>query len=456
VTAAPELLRSFVAALDVFRPVLTQPSFAHLLTLMVGWILTPGRHAVTEALMSTDVARRRHHEAFHRFFSRGTWDPDDLGRALFTWMLGRMAPDAPIRLAMDDTLAPKKGPHVFGLGCHLDAVRSTRLCKVFCFGHCWVMLAVLVTVPFSRRPWALPILFRLYRNKKECAKKKHVYRKKTELAREMLDVFIGWVGSRRIELAADSAYCNDTVTRDLPGSVVLFGAMRPDAVLTAEPPKARPGKKAGRPRKRGEVLPKPLQLASDDRHDWQTCKAMLYGKKTKVRYKDCLAQWYRACGVRLLRIVVVAVPTGAIKLRVFFCTDASLSVREILEAYAGRWSIETCFRNLKQLLGFADSSARKKAAVERTAPFVGFTYTVLLLWFVEHAHTSPLAAPPVRPWYTHKQGLSFADVLRTAQRVLAPLDVLDPRRSLDNLHQLPSPARSPSRRARRHPVRRAA
>lgn len=43
------------------------------------------------------------------------------------------------------------------------------------------MLAILVTVPFSRRPWALPILFRLYRNKKECAKKRQQYRKKTEL-----------------------------------------------------------------------------------------------------------------------------------------------------------------------------------------------------------------------------------------------------------------------------------
>ncbi len=225
-SAAPELLRCFVDALEVFRPVRTQPSYAHLITLAVGWVLTTGKHAVTEALVNTDVARRRHHEAYHRFFSRGTWNPDELGRRLLMWILGKLAADAPVRLAVDDTLASKKGRHVFGIGSHLDAVRSTRLRKVFCFGHCWVMLAVLVTVPFSRRPWALPILFRLYRNKKECAKKKHVYRKKTELAREMLDVLSGWVGSRRVELAADSAYCNDTVTRGLPDSVVFFGAMR--------------------------------------------------------------------------------------------------------------------------------------------------------------------------------------------------------------------------------------
>jgi hypothetical protein len=71
----------------------------------------------------------------------------------------------------------------------------------------------------------------LYRNKKECVAHDGAYDKKTELARAMIDVFSGWT-SRRIELAADSAYCNDTVTRGLSGRVVLFGSMRPDAVLS--------------------------------------------------------------------------------------------------------------------------------------------------------------------------------------------------------------------------------
>jgi hypothetical protein len=182
-------------------------------------------------------------------------------------------------------------------------------------------------------------------------------------------------------------------------------------------------------------LAKPEALARDNRHPWESCRAVLYGKKRTVRYKTTQAQWYRACGVQLLRIVVVKVSQGAIGIRVFFSTDATLPVNQILETYAGRWEIEACFRSLKQLLGFADSSARKKAAVERTAPFVGLVYTTLALWFAAGAHRSPLAAPPLRPWYPHKRGFSYADVLRTAQRALAPLDVLDPRRSLGNLRK---------------------
>jgi hypothetical protein len=412
-------------------------------------VLTTGRHAVTESLVTTRVAGRRHHEAFHRFFSRGTWDPDELARGLFDKIRRVFHLDEHgLQIVVDDTLAPKKGPRVFGIGSHLDPVRSTRAFRVFLFAHCWVVLAVRVSVPFSRRSWALPILFRLYRNKKECAKKRHRYRKKTELARDLLDVFHGWLGDQRVEVAADVAYCNDTVTRGLPPSFVLFGSMRTDAVLTALPDPCGPRSGAGRPRKRGRLFPKPEALAADPKVPWKTCQAHLYGKLRAVRHKEITAQWYRACGVRLLRIVVVEVKTGAAGCRVFFCTDASRSVVQILEGYAGRWSIEVCFRNLKQSLGFADSSARKRAAVERVAPFVGLTYSLLVLWFVEHAHTTSIATPPLRPWYRHKRGFSFEDVLRTAQRVLAPLDVLDPHRGLANLRELGPPAPCLSRRAR--------
>lgn len=444
----PELLVAFMDWLGAYRVALTEPGFQNLLVIVVGWVQTTGRHAVTQSLVATGVAGRRHHEAFHRFFSRGTWTPDRLGYWLFERIRHVLKLDQHgLRVVVDDTLAAKKGPHVFGIGSHLDAVRSTKRFRVFCFGHCWVVLAVLVRVPFSRRPWALPILFRLYRNKKDCARKHHAYRKKTELARELLDVFHGWVGDARVEVAADAAYCNDTVTRGLPNSFVLFGAMRPDAVLTALPDE-RDAAATGRRRRRGADLPKPEVLARDDREPWRTCEAELYGCKRKVRYKELCGQWYRACGVGLLRIVVVQVSTGVLGCRVFFCTDATRTVREILEGYAGRWAIEVCFRNLKQDFGFAQSSARLRTAVERVAPLVGLTYTLVVAWFTEYAYTHPLAAPPVRPWYRHKQGCSFADVLRTAQRVLAPLDVLDPRRSVANLRRRHRSAASSSKRRR--------
>jgi hypothetical protein len=443
---ALHLFGTFLDYLEVFRPVLTAPGFNNMVVILIGWVLDPG--AVTQALVATSVSGKTHHEKFHRFFSRGTWCPDKLGLRLFSVILRLLPDQAPIRLAVDDTLAPKKGPSVFGIDSHLDAVRSTKAYRIFCFGHCWVVLAVLVKLPFSKSIWALPILFRLYRNKKTCARDNVAYRKKTELAREMLEVLLSWVDGRRVELTGDSAYCNSTVTSDLPDSVVLIGDMRPDAVLTELPPKRRKNKR-GRPPKRGRTLPKPKQVAENNRRPWKSCEAYLYGKLRTVRYKDFFAQWYRACGIRLLHIVIVKVEQGTIGLRVFFSTDPTMTVEQILEGYAQRWSIEVSFRNLKQLLGFADSSARLPPAVERTAPFIGLTYTLLVIWFTEHAYTTRLAMPPVRPWYTHKQGYSFEDVLRTARRVLAPAGILDLPSLLDNLHNNPEATLEPQGRRKR-------
>ena len=198
------------------------------------------------------------------------------------------------------------------------------------FGHCWVALAVLVRVPFSHRSWALPVLFRLYRNIKDCERRRVRHRKKTELAREMLDLIVQWSEGRRVEVAADGAYCNDTLARGVPDNIVFFGSMRPDAVLTSPP---APGERAGgRPRKRGAVLRKPEKLARDGRTAWSVGHAVLYGKLTRVRYKTIDAQWYRAMGTRLLRVVVVECTSGQLPMRAFFSSsDPTLSIERILE-----------------------------------------------------------------------------------------------------------------------------
>lgn len=442
------IVASFLGVLEAFRIVLTGPSHANMLVVACGWVLTQGPHAVTEALVRTGVAGRRHHEAYHRFFSRGTWEPDRLG----CWMFQRLLPflgDGPLQVVIDDTLAPKKGPHVFGIGNHLDAVRSTRRHKIFSFGHCWVVLAVLVRVPFSPRTWALPVLFRLHRNLKECAKHEAVHAKKTESARQMLDVFAKWAAGRRVEVTADSAYCNATVIQGLPRSFVVVGAMRPDAVLT-EVPVAKPSGGPGRPCKRGTTLPKPRAIAEDATIPWLTCSAVLYGRARSIRYKTLCAQWYRACGTGLLRIVIVKMEQGHLPFRVFFSTDATTDVVGLLETYGRRWGIEVFFREAKQLLGFADSSARKEAAVRRVAPFVGLLYTALVVWFLEGAYRTQLATPPLRPWYRHKRGLCFADILRAAQRALVGFDILDPRNNIKHLQEQTGASHSTAESRRRN------
>jgi hypothetical protein len=91
------------------------------------------------------------------------------------------------------------------------------------------------------------------------------------------------------------------------------------------------------------------------------------------------------------------------------------------------------FRDLKQLLGFSSSRARSPLAVLRTAPWVGVCYTLLVLWYMELGWDTSRMRLPLRPWYRTKCTVSFADILRLAQRTLSSVDWMDPRLLLARL-----------------------
>jgi len=147
-------IRILLEIFDSLRAQFTRPSFANFVQVALGWLLVPGRHGVAAALVAGELSGQRHHASFHRLFSQARWEPDEVGRWLFERLVARLEPGAPVALALDDTLAPGKGPKVFGLGSHLDAVRSTRRHQIFAFGHVWVVLAVVTQLPFTPRTFA--------------------------------------------------------------------------------------------------------------------------------------------------------------------------------------------------------------------------------------------------------------------------------------------------------------
>jgi hypothetical protein len=433
-------LNTLLPLLLSLRPVFTHPSFCRFLTLFAGWVGTRGVHAVTESLVSAGVSGMRHHAAFHRFFSRARWSIDQIGRLLLLRLVA-LTP-GPLRLALDDTLCTHKGPKVFGLGVHLDPVRSTRRRRVLAFGHVWVVLSVLVPVPFSERVWALPILMRLYRSQADCQKKGDKHQKKTQLARLLVEQVSRWLPDKPVELVADAAYACREVLRHLPRGVVFVGAMRADASLHRPRTRECRSPVTGRRLTQDIPLPKPEQLARDKSLPWLSMTLPLYGRQTQVLYKELVARWSHPAGKTLLKIVIVQVLRGELPVRVFFCTDSSRTARQVIESYACRWGIEVLFRDLKQLLGFASSRARSPLAVLRTAPWVGMCYTLLVLWAMELKWDTAAMGLPVRPWYRTKHTTSFADILRLAQRTLASADWVNPHLLLTRLNDpssLPRP-----------------
>src|SRR5690606_39789745 len=94
--------------------------------------------------------------------------------------------------------------------------------------------------------------------------------------------------------------------------------------------------------------------------------------------------------------------------------------------YAKRWSLEVTFHEVKGKLGFEDPCNRSERAVERTAPLALVSYSLAVLWYVLHGQRSRAARLPTMPWYTHKAGVTFSDMLATLRRASWSRRLFDP------------------------------
>lgn len=402
------LVTSFIVLVQELGIVMTAPSFHNFLWLLSGWVFAR-RRTITGILVAAGLAGKRHHAAFHRLFAEAAWSLDALGLALFR-MIERLLPVGPILVAIDDTLARKRGLKVFGVGMHHDPLLSSRGKAITNWGHSWVILGVIVQFPlWPSRAFCLPILFRLYLNKQAAAKAGRAYRSRPELAVELLRVLCGHRKNRRFHAIADSAYGGQSVLCELPENCDLTSRLVMDARLYELPPARRSGRK-GRPRKRGPQLPTPEQML-EARATRLTLD--LYGRHDQVRVAETQGCVYAAPS-RLLKIVAVEPLTGGRRKQAFYSTCAEATALAVLSWYALRWSIEVAFHDSKLHLGFEEPQGWTRKAVQRTAPVAMALYSLIVLWFVEEGHRHHRRA--TRPWYTTKSHPTFTDMLATLRR----------------------------------------
>ena len=418
---------AFHVMLVAFGDVFSQPAFQNFVVLLEGWIVA-GMRAMTSTALAAHGTFPKHFATYYRFFSEGAWRADALGGALLELALP-FAPQGPLVVGVDDTLARKTGRNIWGANMHHDPLGW--LPNAVAFGHNWVVLAIVIRVPFVERPVAVPVFWRLYRSRKtrtgktgrggrECkttgASTAKDHRTRPELAVELLQALRKALGNKRIvHLVGDSAYGGKSITRHLPEHTACISRLPMSAALYDLPPVRRRGKN-GRPRKKGARLKKPEQMAADTTR-WRKTTVRLYGKTVCVRYKTRIALWYNSAGNMPLRIVVVRDPSGRRRDDAFYSTDADMPIEAILETYAKRWSLEVAFRDTKQQLGFERSQARTRKAVERTGPFAFVAYTMTVAWFCRNGHHH-YPTLPIMPWYRHKRGPSFADMQTLLRREL--------------------------------------
>lgn len=438
----PSYLPSSVQSiLFTFAPCFSAPSFENFVALVCGWILCRGPHTISRVLVTARAygLTDKGHGAYYRFLSRARWSADEVGHVVFDLLLPFL-PEV-IGVAVDDTLCHRTGPHLFGAGMHHDAAGSTyggaggRRVS-FAFGHNWVVLSVWVPLRWNpQRGLSLPVLFRLYRAKRRCPES--LYRKRTELAREMLATLVSWLPpDRRLDLAGDAEYACRTLLSDLGPPVTFTGPLPMDAALYARPAQRR-GR--GRPPRKGRRLASPKQRGQ--RGTWQRRSVQLYGREVVLLLQTFTGLWYTVTGTRPVRVVLTRDPRGRWKDRAYFCTDPQRAPEEVLTRYAQRWSLEVTFQIAKGTLGLeeprngwwrrgpgrrADTQEagpkprghRGRAAVEHTVPLIFTAYAVVAIWFFRHGRVADAVnrQRQAKPWYGLKQEPAYGDMLAALRR----------------------------------------
>jgi DDE superfamily endonuclease len=224
---------------------------------------TVGRHTVANLLRTLGPLVPGDPSSYRRVFSQRRWSSWRLARLLAGWVLERLVPGGPVFLAGDDTVDEHRGKKVYGKGRHRDPVRSTHRYTAFRWGHKWVVLAVLVPLPFTRRRWALPVLVALYRSAEENCRRGRRPKTPPELLRQLLRVLLRWFPDRRFVGAADGNYATHDLARlaaRYPTRLTYLSHFYAQANLYAPAPPVVGKKPAGRPRAKGRKLPTPAQV----------------------------------------------------------------------------------------------------------------------------------------------------------------------------------------------------
>jgi len=404
------LPESFLTFLSVFEGNFTAPSYQRFSTMMTGWVLCVGKRTVTGVMRAAGVVGRREHSGYHRFFSRGAWDPDDVGLALLQLVLATVVPKTGrVVLAVDDTLARHTGKHIASAGMHRDPLLSCANRLFWHFGHNWVVLAVVVYFPRWNKSYSLPVLVRLYRTTKVNEALGQPHRKKTELASELIAVVSKHHPSRDFTVVGDNAFVNRSIFRPLPDNVDFVGRGRMDAALYELAPEYRG---VGRPRVRGDRVASPR----DRRSRWRTLEVDIYGRPATVKVRVFKAVWYRVSYKEELLFVVIRDWPGHVKDDVLVSTELDLTAGQAIELYCKRWTIEETFGSVKNRLGFEDPQNRCEHAVHRTAPMALWTYTLVIVWYASWAKGRRHLSMRLAPWYRTKKRPSFADMLATLRR----------------------------------------
>jgi DDE superfamily endonuclease len=400
-----------------FRCHFTAAAWRHVLVLVGGALLAPGRRTVAAALRVMGLGEVAGFAVYHRVLNQGHWCSRMLAHRLLLLLVAAFVPDGPVVVGLDDTIERRWGSRIAARGIYRDPVRSSRGHFVKASGLRWLSVMLLAPVPWAGCAWGLPFLTVLAPSERFAAGRGIRFKKLTDWGRQALLQVARWLPGRRVVAVADSGFSAIALLRDLAPHLAVVTRLRLDACLCRPPPPRRP-KRRGRPPVKGARLPSLADRLCDRRTPWRRVAVDgWYGRATRrLDIASGTALWYRP-GMRVaIRWVLVRDPSGEKEPQAFLCTDLGAEPADILRWFVRRWRTETTFEEARRHLGMETQRQWSDLAILRTTPALLGLFSLVTLWASQLAAERGPAIECVR-WYP-KPLPTFGDALALIRREL--------------------------------------
>lgn len=413
----PPLPAAIIAVLLPFAPVFSRPVWGHVQVLLIGAVLCRGPRTVAAVLRVMGLGQEKRFEKYHRVLSRDRWSGLQGSQILLGLLLQLLPSSWPIVMGTDDTLERRRGKKITAKGCYRDAVRSTAKHVVTCLGLKWVTMMLLVPVPWSHRPWALPFLTVLAPSQRANTQAGTRHKTTLDWTIQMVKVVSRWVQKPWV-LVGDGAYaCVRLAWTCRTHQVTLIARLRLDARLYASPEPVPPGKRGPKPKK-GPRVPTLKSRVDEAKQQGQEVEVAWYGGVRKcLRVLTGVDLWHTPGEAPLaVRWVLVVDPEGHLPPGAFFSTDLALAPVQIVEWFVLRWNVEVTFEEGRRHLGWETQRQWSAQAIARTTPalFGLFSLVCLMAYRLPEGMT---LVPQSTRWYL-KDEATFSDVLAFVRRTL--------------------------------------
>jgi DDE superfamily endonuclease len=395
----------------------TAPTWQHVLVLIAGTILSPGRRTVAAALRVMGLDQEATFTNYHRVLNRNRWSSRRTARCLLRLLVSTFAPDGPVIVGLDDTLERRWGSKIKARGIYRDPIRSSHGHFVKASGLRWLSVMLLPHIPWAGRVWGLPFLTILAPSERYASEHQRRHKKLTDWGRQALLQLARWLPGRQIIAVADSSYAVIDLLNAVRHRICMITRMRLDARLFDPPARRRPGT-IGRPRVIGRRQPTLAERLASPKTRWRRLQVTgWYGRSGRlVEIVSGTAIWHHPGRMVHIRYVLVRDVAGELRPQAFLCTDLGADPIDILRWFVRRWSTEVTFAEVRRHLGVETQRQWSDPAISRTTPALLGLFSLITLWAHDlYAATAPVASNA--SWY-QKSLPTFSDAIAAVRRQL--------------------------------------